>query len=189
VASPPWRQAGAELVRLLGGRPPSRDEHEAIRLRRLRSLLAYASRHVPYYRELFRDAHLTPDDIRGVADLTLIPVTDRERLRAAGRGRTSDRVHAEDCRVRYSSGWSGEPWPVYRTHAEEGLQRALELRSMIHAGVKPRDRIAALGPVVGARKHVLGRVGLFRTHFVSPLLPIREQAAQLGAIRPDVFWV
>jgi phenylacetate-CoA ligase len=79
---------------------------------------------------------------------------------------------------------------VYRTAVEDRLRRAVELRSMIAAGIRPRDRIVTLGPVVRAgAKQTLGRLGIFHTWYVSPLLPVEQQAEQLRLLRPDVFWV
>ncbi|HLF32288.1 MAG TPA: hypothetical protein VI566_14835 [Xanthomonadales bacterium] len=179
-----------EVLRLLRGRLPSADEIEAIRVRKLKTLLEYAYRHVPYYRTLFESAELVPEDIRSVGDLRRLPATDRDRLRAAGPGRTSRLVDPARCKVMYSSGSSGKPWPVYRTAVENRLRRAVELRSMIAAGIRPRDRVVTLGPVVRAGvRQTLGRFGLFPTCYVSPLLPVEQQAEQLRALRPDVFWV
>jgi phenylacetate-CoA ligase len=179
-----------ELARLLSGRLPGAGGIEAIRLRRLQALLRYAYRNVPYYRRLFASAGLVPEDIRSVGDLRRLPASSRDRLRAAGPDRISREVDPAACRVMYSSGSSGKPWPVYRTAAEDRLRRAVELRSMIAAGIRPRDRVATLGPVVVAgAKQILGRFGIFPTCYVSPLLPVEQQAQQLRALRPDVFWV
>jgi phenylacetate-CoA ligase len=64
------------------------------------------------------------------------------------------------------------------------------LRSMLAAGIRSRDRVVTLGPVVRvSARQTLGRFGMFHTSFVSPLLPVEQQAEQLRALRPDVFWV
>jgi phenylacetate-CoA ligase len=179
-----------EVLRLLRGRLPSTDEIEAIRLRKLKNLLEYAYRHVSFYRKLFESAGLVPEDIRSVGDLRRLPVTDRDHLRAAGPDRISRKIDPASCKVMYSSGSSGKPWPVYRTVTEDHLRRAVELRSMIAAGIRPRDRIVTLGPALRAgAKQRLGQFGMFHTSFVSPLLPVEQQAEQLRALRPDVFWV
>jgi phenylacetate-CoA ligase len=80
-------------------------------------------------------------DIRSVGDLRRLPVSSRERLRAAGRDRTSRLVDPATCKTMYSSGSTGQPWPVYRSRADDRLRRAVELRSMIAAGIRPRDRV------------------------------------------------
>ena len=178
-----------DLVRLLSRRLPPAAGIERIRLRRLRALCDYAFRNVPYYRRLFESAGLRPADIREVADLRLLPYSRREDLRDAGTGRISQAVDPESCRRLYSSGSTGQPWPVWRTPLEDRLRRAVELRSMAAAGIGPGDRIVTLGPVVENARPTLGRFGLYRTRFVSPKLPVEQQAKQLQDLQPTVFWV
>lgn len=48
---------------------------------RLRVLVAHAATRVPYYRERFRQIGLNPKDIRGVQDISSLPVLTREDLR------------------------------------------------------------------------------------------------------------
>jgi len=177
-----------ELLRLLGGRLPSADEIEAIRLRRLRDLLQYAFDNVLFYREAFHSAGLIPSDIRDVSDLRRLPVISRDRLRESGTGRVSTQINQAACRLRHSSGSSGKPWPVLRTPMDERLRKALELRSMIAAGIRPRDHLVTLGPAISGRT-LFSRFGIFRTSFISTVLPVEEQAKRLRDLQPDVFWI
>jgi len=178
-----------ELIRLLRGHLPSVDEIEAIRMRKLRALINDAHQNVPYYRSLFDSAGLVPEDIRSVGDLRYLPVTTRDQLRAAGPDRIGRNTDLATCRVIHSSGSSGKPWAVYRTPHEDRLRRAMELRSMVAAGVRPRDLVASLGPHRPGARPMLGRFGLFRVAQVSPLLPVDEQVRYLREIKPTVFWV
>jgi phenylacetate-CoA ligase len=177
-----------EALRLLRGNIPSADEIEAIRWRKLQTLLHYAYDNVSYYRNLFQATGLTPSDMRSVSDLSFLPVTGRDRLRDAGADSISRLVDESACGVMHSSGSSGRPWRVLRTPAENRLRKAVELRSMIATGIRPRDRLATLGPMSGG-KAALGRLGLYRTTFVWPSLPVEEQAKYLSEMQPDVFWV
>jgi len=54
----------------------------AFRDRALRNLVAHAYGRVPYYRRLFDCHGLRPRDIRTVADLPAIPISDKNDLRA-----------------------------------------------------------------------------------------------------------
>jgi phenylacetate-CoA ligase len=178
-----------DLLRLLHRRLPSADAIEAIRLRRLKSLLRYAYQSVPFYRELFQSRGLVPDDIRSVDDLRLLPAVDRDRLRAAGNDRISTRIDPSRCRIQRSSGSSGKPWPVWRTPVEDRLRRAVELRSMVTAGIRRSDRIVTLGPVTESRITTLGHFGMYPTSIISTLLPPAEQTRLLREMQPSVFWV
>jgi phenylacetate-CoA ligase len=178
-----------ELARILSGRLPGGAELEAIRLRRLRALADYAYRNVPYYRTLFLGAGIEPRDLRSVADLRHLPVSTREQLRAAGRDSVARGIDLTAGVSARTSGSSGRPWTIYRTHAENRLRRANDLRSMRLAGVRPTDVVATLGPLRDRPVSLLRMLGLYRTEQVSPLLPVEQQIERLRAIRPSVFWV
>jgi phenylacetate-CoA ligase len=53
-----------------------------IRDQRLRSIVSYAGRHVPYYRDLFADLRINSDDIKTAADLALLPILEKEQVRS-----------------------------------------------------------------------------------------------------------
>ncbi len=178
-----------ELLRLSVGRLPRPERLAALRLRRLRSLVRHAYDNVPYYRSLMDGAGLTPEDIRSVEDLRRIPVSTREELREAGDGIFARGVDPEGCVVSRTSGSTGRPWSVYRSHGDDLRRRALELRSMRCAGVRPTDRMATLGPGYIPKRRPMERIGLYRTDYLSPLLPVDEQIARLREIRPTVLWI
>ncbi len=48
--------------------------------KRLVPSMRWAATHSPYYRELFAQNHVTPRDIRSIADLRALPFTEREHL-------------------------------------------------------------------------------------------------------------
>jgi len=75
------RRLWTEVLRLraLQWRPP--EELEARAIQKLRPLLAHAMAHVPYYRDLFKQAGFHPDDLRTVADLSRVPITTKATLR------------------------------------------------------------------------------------------------------------
>ncbi|MGI6209844.1 MAG: hypothetical protein ACOYEW_16700 [Anaerolineae bacterium] len=53
----------------------SRAELEALQLERLQLQVRRAYEAVPFYREAFQARGLSPEDIRSLADLTLMPFT------------------------------------------------------------------------------------------------------------------
>jgi phenylacetate-CoA ligase len=177
-----------ELLRLLRGRLPSRDELAAIRQRRVRSLVRHAYERVPYYRRLFDGAGVRPEDIRTVEDLRHVPISTREQLRGAGADGFARGVDPKSGVMGRTSGSTGRPWSVFRTRGENRVRRALDFRSMRHAGVRPTDVVATLGPV-RAVDRPLAKLGIYRTVHVSPYLPIDEQIERLRSIQPTVLWI
>ena len=56
------------------------DELRAVRDRKIRSLVAHAYSHVPFYRRLFDDAGIVPEAIAGIADLRRVPVLTKRTI-------------------------------------------------------------------------------------------------------------
>jgi phenylacetate-CoA ligase len=52
-----------------------------LRDRRVRAIVQYAARTVPYYRDLFRDKNINPNDIKTAADLSNLPLLDKRLVR------------------------------------------------------------------------------------------------------------
>jgi phenylacetate-CoA ligase len=59
-----------------------REEMEALQLRRLRNLCDRAYANMPFYRRKFDELGITPADIKSLADVALLPFTEKDDLRA-----------------------------------------------------------------------------------------------------------
>lgn len=104
--------------------------------RKLSPLLNHAVSHVPYYRDLFRSARLSPDQIRSLADLALIPVTTKADLRRHfPRGTTADNLPASRWLKGKTSGSTGLPFEFFRDREAEGPTLASYLFFRQWAGV------------------------------------------------------
>jgi len=80
---------------------------EALRLKRLRSLLTKAGQHVPYYRDLFEQQGFDPHAIESLAELQHLPFATKAVFRAEGARMKSD-VASSLIRCN-TGGSSGEP--------------------------------------------------------------------------------
>lgn len=69
----------------------STDELLALQWTKLKKLLSYAYESVPYYRSLFSDVGLRPDDINSAEDFARIPILTKEDIR-----KNMDRLTAPD---------------------------------------------------------------------------------------------
>ena len=58
-----------------------REELHALRDRRVRKIVRYAAKTVPYYQEMFQTEGIDPRDIRCAEDLSGLPLTDKEVVR------------------------------------------------------------------------------------------------------------
>ncbi|MEJ2715936.1 MAG: hypothetical protein P8182_02170 [Deltaproteobacteria bacterium] len=177
-----------ELGRIWRNRRLTRDALESLRERKLRAVVRNAYEHVPYYRRLFQDAGISPDDIRTVADLRKIPISTKEELRAAGIDNITARWNdLSKCISAKTGGSTGKPWTVYWTQAERRTMVALDLASLSSIGVRPRDRIVRVGWPRQKSRTLAQRLGLYRSEPVLISLPVEEQLRQLREYQPTVL--
>ena len=113
--------------------------------RRLRSLVRYAYRSVPFYRKLFQSHGIEPEDVQYLEDIAKLPVTTRHDLQSF----SEEDLWAQGLRrgtiVDKSTGGStGEPLRVKRTKAEEWLLTAFRLRSLLLYGFRPGQSMASV---------------------------------------------
>lgn len=80
---------------------------EAMRVERLRGLLAHVAQHVPYYRALFDRLGFKPDSVTGISDLQCLPFLTKVEIRAHTEAMKSDTAQGL---ARFNTGGSsGEP--------------------------------------------------------------------------------
>jgi phenylacetate-CoA ligase len=84
-----------------------RERLEALRLERLKALLAHAGQHVPYYRGLFRSTGFDPHSVSALADLGRLPFLTKPLVRANVEALKSER--SEGLARFNTGGSSGEP--------------------------------------------------------------------------------
>jgi phenylacetate-CoA ligase len=112
------RRVWSEVLRLRELQWRTGEELEARAVARLQPLLRHAAAHVPYYRDLFREAGVAPDSIRSIDDLARLPLTSKRDLRAAfpERAVAGDLPVARRIDMR-TSGSSGTPFAFYADRA------------------------------------------------------------------------
>jgi len=89
---------------------------EAIRrdqARRVRSMVAYAYEHVPYYRRTLDRLGLTPLDFKTADDLARLPILERKAIQEAPEDFVSEGIRLSRCLVLSTSGSSGAPLTIY----------------------------------------------------------------------------
>jgi phenylacetate-CoA ligase len=189
-------QCAAGLEALIRVQSWTREQILAFQTRRLQSLVRHAARGVPYYRRLFEQAGLRPDDIRSLDDLSRIPITSRADLQRLPPGDALAKgAEPEKLILHSTSGTSGEPLRILRTHFEENLLKAFRLREQFAYGMRPTDRRASVGLArrpeglerVSGGRPFYSQLGLLRHEWVHCLLPAEEILARLRAIEPDVL--
>ena len=152
-----------------------RQELDALRLGRLRRLLADVHRHVPYYRRIFDESKFDPSTVRSLGDLARVPFLTKALIRA-----NADALRADDAPAlrRYNTGGSsGEPLVFYIGKGRVSHDVAAKWRATRWWGVDIGDPEVVLwgSPIeLGAQDRVrLLRDRLLRTR----LLPAFDMSA------------
>lgn len=172
------------------------DQLEALRDRRIRRMVDYAARHVPYYREMFARTGVHPGSIRRAADLDRLPLLDKELVRAEPSLFVAETAAGRTSMSFLTSGSTGRPMSV--RHDRRSLLLNLpygerERRPVIaHCGAfRPKELYVGYETAVIRDLAVFYRESVLmptsRRRFVSVREPIKTIAALVDGERPDVL--
>lgn len=104
---------------------------------KLRQLLAYASREVPFYRDWFLDHQANPNEVV----LSQIPIVSKAIMRQEGTERfTAAGFPRKERIASRSSGSTGEPFSYFVSREAESVNTAAKLRTWYQAGYRLGDR-------------------------------------------------
>ncbi|MFH1156249.1 MAG: phenylacetate--CoA ligase [Pseudomonadota bacterium] len=116
-----------------------REALEAIQLRRLQTTIQRVYATVPFYRDRFRQAGITPADIRSLGDLKLIPFTVKQDLRDNYPYGMFAVPMENVVRIHASSGTTGTPTVVGYTRRDIDTWANLMARSLAAGGATSGD--------------------------------------------------
>jgi phenylacetate-CoA ligase len=116
-----------------------REELEKLQLRRLKKTVKHVFENVPFYQEKFKQAGVTPKDLRTLEDIRRFPFTTASDLRAA----YPDGLLAIDkdhvIRLHTSSGTTGKPKAVFFSAKDIDNAAELMARCLVMTGVTKSD--------------------------------------------------
>jgi phenylacetate-CoA ligase len=151
---------------------------------RFQAMVRHAFTSSPFCRRRFREAGITPDDIRSPDDVTRIPITTREDLREAD-DLLAERFDRTRLKRSVTSGSTGRRTTSY-FDADAWLmaKHLLKLRARLACGARPWDRVALVqDEQATARSSALSRMRSFSIH-----RPIDEVLPELRAFAPSVVY-
>jgi phenylacetate-CoA ligase len=141
----------------------SRFWHQAIRMRRaerlgaeqiaarqwhaVRRIVRWAADRVPFYRERFAQARITPDSLRGPRDLLAIPPVTRQEIAANFPDRvTAEGLDASSWRLASTSGTTSQRMMVIQDFAKRDAVRAAAVHSFTFTGLRLGSRSVEIPP-------------------------------------------
>ncbi len=160
---------------------------EAIRMiqwRKLKRLLDHAYQTVPFYRQHFEAAGLTPAGIRCVEDLSKLPaVTKRDLIEAGPDAIVSAAFDRSTLREEKTTGSSGEPFTMWFDQRYLAFRRTLFLRGLRSMGWRPGRRMMMISS--GTKKRPFKPL---RWHYVAFDSSPEVFVDGLNRIRPHVLY-
>ena len=116
-----------------------REAIESLQLKRLQQTVQRVYATVPFYRESFKKANLTPDDIKSLEDLKRIPFTLKSDMRDSYPYGLFAAPLDEVVRIHASSGTTGKPTVVGYTQRDIDNWSELMARCFVAAGATKGD--------------------------------------------------
>lgn len=165
----------------------------AFRAHRLREIVRHAYRTVPFYRRLYDERGVRPEQIRGLDDLGKLPIIDKLALRAVPEDDLISREYRRENLIRYrTSGSTGMPMSFYRSWSEARLGDLVRRRMAYEHGVTARSRLLQLAPNPSKKdRSVLQkfgrRLGWFPTEWHDPISDPDGIFPALERMQPDVL--
>lgn len=119
----------------------SRDELEALQLKRMKKTLHHAYENVGHYKAAFKGAGVHPDDLASLDDLSKFPFTTKNDLRRAYPFGMFAVPRERIRRIHASSGTTGKPTVVGYTDRDIETWADLVARSIHASGGRPGDMV------------------------------------------------
>ncbi len=117
----------------------SREEIEALQLKRLKDTVTRLYHLVPFYRKKLDEKHISPDDIKTLDDLRRLPFTTKQDLRDHYPFGLFAVPLEQVVRIHSSSGTTGKPTVVGYTRHDMEIWTEVMARTMKMADVGPKD--------------------------------------------------
>lgn len=116
--------------------------------RRLQHMVRHCVANVPYYRDLFQELKLRPEDIQTPADLAQLPILDKQTV-----NQNFDRLIAKNrnnwlCQISKTSGTTGSPAKFIRDFNSINFENAATWRQWRRSGDYGKRRVSLRGGIV-----------------------------------------
>ena len=111
---------------------------------KLREVIAHAYEYVPYYRKIFKDKNLTPEDITKKEDLHKLPILTKQDIKNNFNDLISKKHKHDQLKLGHTSGTTGAPLEVLWDRPVDVIHNAAIWRHRNWAGFQFGDRYATL---------------------------------------------
>lgn len=121
-----------------------KEEIEKLQLKKMKNLVSYAYKNVPYYKKMMDENQLHPSDITDFNNFKKIPILHKNQIRQNLDDLISADANRETIRKDFTGGSTGEPLVIYRDKNYSEYAKADQYRSYEFSGYRQGDKIARL---------------------------------------------
>jgi phenylacetate-CoA ligase len=114
-------------------------------LNALRKIIRLSLKHVPYYRNTFREVGFCPDDINSLEDIVSIPMLDKDDVRSDPLALVDGRLNTRKLLVLHTTGTTGTPLKIYANKTARQWNYAFFDGYLKSLGVDRTKKRATLG--------------------------------------------
>lgn len=123
----------------------STHEIQQIRQDKLYSIIQYAYENVPYYKEKFRKAGITPNDFYNLDELVELPITTKSEILKSDLSYVSKEFNVKELYTSRTSGSTGEPFISYFDKRSWSILKYLtKYRARVACGFSFMDRFVII---------------------------------------------
>ena len=167
----------------------SQDELINIQNTKLRRLIKHAYENVRFYRDIFQEIGLHPEDIKSVDDIHKTPIIDKNDFHQRPYSDLFDkRIKDKDRLVPINtSGSNGLSLRFYIDRNYDQLRKAQFFRPYLTNGRRVTDRVIWFSGREAAEKRWFQRLGLMREHKIYSGCNDDSQISMIKEIRPAII--
>jgi phenylacetate-CoA ligase len=118
----------------------TRDQIDNYQNEKLRQIINHAYTNVQFYRELFSDLRLRPEEIQTKKDLDKLPIITKEDLKKNKNKLLAKNIDRKTLLLSSSSGSTGEPFQYYSTKHSKAFLKAAAIRTWYWMGYRLGDK-------------------------------------------------
>jgi len=132
--------------------------------KQLKRLLYHAYENVPYYRKIFKERNIKPEDIKRIEDLSKLPILDKDTFRKHFKDFIARNINVKNIFLTHTSGTTGKPLQFYQTYDENIIEWAFICFQWSRVGYRPGEkRVEIRGPIINKKKPAIYRPCLLYT--------------------------
>jgi len=122
----------------------SKERLKEYQIRQMNKLLNHAYEHVPYYKRVFREYGIKPDDIKSFSDLQKLPHLTKDLVKIKANELVAENLDLNSLILNHTSGTTGKPLQFYEDLSVTQKESAFIYHQWLRVGVNPGDPIVQL---------------------------------------------